>query len=480
MKKSELIFSFLLVPLDFVMIVLAGISAYHIRFAKFTTDIRPVIFAENLPFNYYFKIVLLIACLWLIIFALAGLYNIKGARKLIKEVYRVVLACSTGLMLIVVLIFIRRELFDSRFIVLAGWILAIIYISIARALIRWLQRALFTQGIGVRKVILVGNSKTTDNLIRDFSSQKNSGYEVVKRLRNFNIDTAQDLVEFIKHKEIDEVIQSDPNLTKAEVLRLYDLADEYHITFKYAADLLGTKVLKTEVMEIAGVPIVEVKKTPLDGWGRIIKRIFDLIGALILIIIFSPVLIITALMVKLDSRGPIFYLDYRTGQAGRKFLFYKFRSMLAHLCDGEGPSATVEGNKALQQLEADQEQNTRKEDPLHKIKDDPRITRVGKFIRRWSIDELPQLFNVLKGDISLVGPRPHMTLETAKYERHHKKVLSIKPGITGLAQISGRSDLSFEDEVKLDTYYIENWSLLLDLSILIRTPLAVLKGRKVE
>ncbi|MCK5061405.1 sugar transferase [Candidatus Parcubacteria bacterium] len=478
MKKSELIFSFLLVPLDFLMIVLAGLSAYYIRYADFFQAFRPAIF--NLRLNEYLQAVIVVAVLWLIIFALSGLYSIKSSRYLVKELYRVVLGCSTGFVLVVVLIFIRHELFDSRFIVLASFILSILYISFARIVIRIIQRQLFKGGIGVHKVILVGNSKTTDNLIQEFSCSSGSGYEVVKRLRDFGIETAQELAELIKIKEIDEIIQSDPNLSKAETLRMFDFADEHHITFKYAADLLGTKVLKTEAHEIAGIPIMEVKKTPLDGWGRIIKRFFDIFGALILIVLSLPVFIITAIIIKIDSKGPVFYLDYRTGQYGKRFLFYKFRSMLSHLCDGEGPSATREGNKMLEELSASKVQNTRASDPLHKIKSDPRITRVGRFIRRWSLDELPQLINALKGDISLVGPRPHMTLETAKYESHHKKVLTLKPGITGMAQISGRSDLSFEEEVKLDTYYIENWSLLLDLAILLRTPLAILRGRKVE
>jgi len=478
MKKSELIFSSLLVPLDFLMIILAGLSAYYIRYADFFQALRPAIF--NLRLNEYLQAVTVVAVLWLIIFALSGLYSIKSSRYLVKELYKVVSACSTGFVLVVVLIFIRHELFDSRFIVLASFVLSILYISFARTVIRIIQRQLFKSGIGVHKVILVGNTKTTDNLIQEFSHSPRSGYAVVKRLRDFNIETAQELAELIKVKEVDEIIQSDPNLSKVETLRMFDFADEHHIAFKYAADLLGTKVLKTEVHEIAGIPIMEVKKTPLDGWGRIIKRFFDIFGALTLIVLLLPVFIITAIIIKIDSRGPIFYLDYRTGQYGKRFLFYKFRSMLSHLCDGEGPSATKEGNKMLNELSASQAKNTRLSDPLHKIQSDPRITRVGKFIRRWSLDELPQLLNVLKGDISLVGPRPHMTLETAKYESHHKKVLTLKPGITGMAQISGRSDLSFEEEVKLDTYYIENWSLLLDLAILLRTPFAVIRGRKVE
>ena len=473
MKKSELFFSFLLVPLDFLMIILAGISAYYLRFTSVAAEIRPVIF--NLPFSGYFQILLLIAFAWLLIFAFAGLYNIKGSRRLTTEVYRVILACSTGLMLIVIMIFVFRELFSSRFIVLAGWLLAIVYISFARIIIRLVQRTLLRYGIGVHKIVLVGNSNTTDALIYEFSSRKNSGYEVVKRLKNFSLEATEDLIEFIKTCEVDEIIQSDPNLSKAEVIRLFDFADENHIIFKYAADLLGAKVLKTEVSEVAGIPIVEVKKTPLDGWGRIIKRIFDIVSASFFIILFSPVLIIAAIIIKLDSRGPVIYKNERVLKNGT-FKLFKFRSMIYQYCVGEDY-----GNDQALELERKLiEERSIKAGPVYKIADDPRLTGVGKFIRRWSIDELPQFFNVLRGDMSLVGPRPHQPREVAKYERHHKKVLSIKPGLTGLAQISGRSDLSFEDEVKLDSYYIENWSLLFDIAIVVRTPLAVLRGRKVE
>lgn len=478
MKKAELFFSFLLVPIDYLAIIMAGLSAYFIRYADFFVAMRPVIF--DLKMSDYLPALAMVGILWLGIFAMSGLYTINSARKIVREVFRVVLACSFGFALITIIIFISRELFDSRFIVLAFWGLTIIYVSLARIIIRFIQRSLYKTGIGVKKVVVIGGSKTAENIIQFFSSARNSGYQVLKRLYNFELENEQALRDYLKHKEVDEVILADPNLSKAEALRLFDFADENHLTYKYAADLLGTKVLKTEVNEISGIPIVEVKKTPLDGWGRILKRIVDIIGSALLLILLSPVLLLVAVIIKLDSPGPVFYLDYRTGQAGKKFLFYKFRSMLAHLCDGEGPSATEEGNKILAKLEADNKRNTRLTDPLHKIKEDPRITRFGRFIRRWSIDELPQLYNVLKGDISLVGPRPHMTLETARYESHHKKVLTIKPGITGLAQISGRSDLSFEEEVKLDTYYIENWNLLLDLSILVRTPWAVVRGRKVE
>jgi len=473
MKRAELFFSFLLVPLDFLAIILAGISAYYLRFTAIATEIRPVIF--SLPFGQYFNILLLIALAWLVIFALAGLYNIKGSRRLTEEVYRVILACSTGLVLIVVLIFIFRELFSSRFIVLAGWLLAIVYISFARVIVRLIQRLLLSYGVGVHKLVLVGNSSTTDILIHEFSTRKDLGFAIVKRLKNFSLEAEQELAEFVKTNEIDEIMQSDPNLSKAEVLRLFDFADENHLTFKYAADLLGAKVLKTEVSEIAGLPVVEVKETPLDGWGRILKRIFDMIGSLFFIILFSPIMLLAAIIIKADSPGPVIYKNKRVAKNGA-FKLFKFRSMINQYCVGDdyGSAAALELEKKLIQ-----EKNT-KTGPVYKISGDPRLTGVGKFIRRWSIDELPQFFNVLYGNLSLVGPRPHQPREVAKYERHHKKVLTVKPGLTGLAQISGRSDLSFEDEVKLDSYYIENWSLKLDLSILLRTPLAIIKGRRAE
>jgi lipopolysaccharide/colanic/teichoic acid biosynthesis glycosyltransferase len=183
-------------------------------------------------------------------------------------------------------------------------------------------------------------------------------------------------------------------------------------------------------------------------------------------------LLLIVILIKLDSKGPIFFAKkddgspvYRVGEGGKLFKYFKFRSM-------------IPASDSMRYAEL-ADKNVRADGPMVKIKDDPRITRVGKFIRRWSFDELPELFLVFFGKMSLVGPRPHLPEEVAKYEHHHRKTLTIKPGITGLAQISGRSDLLFEEEVKLDVYYIENWSLLLDLNILFKTPLAVIKKREV-
>lgn len=471
MKKAEYIFSLILVPLDFAMFTLAGISAYYLRFSNISTDIRPVIF--NLTFSGFLPILLSISLAWSVVFALAGLYKMKSTQSFVNEFYSVVQASALGFVLIMATIFFSGELFNSRFIVLAGWIFAIIYVTLARIIVRLSQRQMLKSGTGVHKVILVGDSKSTDILMAKFSSERTVGFEVVKRLRDFSIESSQELREFMAGREVDEIIQADPNMSKSEILRLYDFAYEFHLTFRYVADLLDAKVLKTEVTEIAGLPIVEVIKTPLEGWGRIMKRIFDIIGSIFLIIVTSPITIITAIAIKIDSSGPILFSErdngtpvYRVGQGGKLFKYFKFRSMRP-------------GTDSMRYKEL-AGQDMRGGTPLVKIKDDPRVTRVGKFIRRWSIDELVEFFLVLKGDMSLVGPRPHLPEEVAKYEQSHKKVLTIKPGITGMAQVSGRSDLSFEEEVKLDTYYIENWSLLIDLSILLKTPLAVLRSRKAE
>jgi lipopolysaccharide/colanic/teichoic acid biosynthesis glycosyltransferase len=204
----------------------------------------------------------------------------------------------------------------------------------------------------------------------------------------------------------------------------------------------------------------------------------DIIGSLILIIIFSPIYLLVSLIILIETGRTIIYKNERVGQKGILFFTYKFRSMYQKYCTG-----TQFGSQGQEALEKEKElikELSIKTGPVYKINNDPRVTPFGRFIRRWSLDEFPQFFNVFIGNMSLVGPRPHQPREVEKYKKHHKIVLAIKPGITGLAQISGRSDLSFEDEVKLDTFYIENWRLLLDLIILIKTPFVVLsrKGAK--
>ncbi len=464
MKKLDIVFTAILVPIDFLMLFLAALVAYFLRFQVFI-QYRPIVF--DLPLKSYVNAVLLIILLWLFIFVLIGLYKFER-RRFIDEFSKIILACSAGFAAVVILMFFQRELFNSRFIILAAWGLSIVFVSFGRLVIRLTRRLLYRKGIGVHQVIVIGEDKIADELISTFCKFPGIGYKVIRKFKKFDKETAAQIEEIKKAREIDEIIYANPEINRTEVLNLIDFCDVNHITFKYSADLMAAHTVNIEVATIAGIPIVELKKTHLEGWGRVYKRIFDIVGSFILIILFLPVMLLTALAIKLDSRGPIFWsrLDdgspvKRIGQHGKPFGYFKFRSMRPgthHLRYTE--LAALDFRKG----------------PLAKIKEDPRVTRVGRFIRRYSLDELPELFLVLVGKMSLVGPRPHLPEEVAKYQKHHLRVLTVKPGITGLAQISGREKLDFEEEVKLDTYYIENWSLKLDLYILLKTPGAVLKG----
>ena len=216
------------------------------------------------------------------------------------------------------------------------------------------------------------------------------------------------------------------------------------------------------ITPLADIPVIELKRTPLDGWGKISKRGFDIIFSTIILILLIPLFLVIGIIIKVDSSGPIFAKLERVGRKGKTFTLYKFRSMII---GAQGMK------KELTQY------NERADGPLFKMKNDPRITRFGKFLRASSIDELPQFWNVLRSKMSVVGPRPHEPEEVSHYQKHHKTLLAIKPGITGMAQVSGRSDLSFEEEVKLDVYYVENWSMILDLQLIYRTPFILVAKR---
>lgn len=462
MKKSELAFTAVLVPLDFLLVFAAAITAHSLRFRTFA-GIRPVMF--EIPFAQYLAFSAGVAAAFVVCFAIAGLYGASGPRRIKTEVSRILLASSTAMMTVVALIFFRAELFPSRFIVLAAWMLAFLYVATGRVVVRFTQRLLLRAGIGIRRVVIVGgNDRTTSLLVQEFSRNPAMGYLVVKKTAGFD---ATELEPLAKARGIDDVIVTDPTVDRETLARILAFAQAHHLTFRYSADLLATHAKNIEIGAIAGIPIVEIKGTRLDGWGRIFKRCFDIVVSLVLIVLTAPIMLLTAIAIKLDSAGPVLFtaLDdgspvTRVGEAGRAFRYFKFRSMKPkthNLRYGE-----------LSHLD------TRADGPLVKLKDDPRVTRVGKFIRKYSIDELPEFFLVLAGKMSLVGPRPHLPEEVAKYDDRQRRVLTVKPGITGMAQVSGRADLTFDEEVRLDTFYIENWSPWLDLAILLRTPLVVL------
>jgi exopolysaccharide biosynthesis polyprenyl glycosylphosphotransferase len=228
-----------------------------------------------------------------------------------------------------------------------------------------------------------------------------------------------------------------------------------------APELFQLTKNQMQVNDLNGIPLLSTREVSIQGWNFLLKRASDLIFASIIALLALPLAALIALAIKLDSVGPVLYSQTRVGKNGASFRCYKFRTMVVGADDLRGQLANL--NEAT--------------GPLFKVRNDPRRTRVGRFLRHYSLDELPQLINVFRGEMSVVGPRPNLPEEVERYEEWHKKRLTTSPGITGLWQVSGRSDLTFDEMVLLDIYYVEKWSLTLDMSILLRSIPAVLRGR---
>jgi exopolysaccharide biosynthesis polyprenyl glycosylphosphotransferase len=472
MRRLDLTFSALLLPLDFLALLAAAATAYALRFSKTFVEIRPLL--QDLPFPQYLATAAFFAVIWLVIFAIAGLYTMRH-RKIVNELGRVILASTAGIMVVIATVFFRREFTTSRFIVLAFWGLAIFYVWIFRLILRTMRHELLRARVGHQRLVLVGQDEAAQHLRELYRTRPILGFTVVKTYKIWQDAAAREIAKLREQNLVDGILLADPAMPKDESLNLIAFAEDNHLTFRYLADPFAARFTNIEVSTSEGIPIIEVKRTPLDGWGRIIKRAFDIVFSLIILILVSPVLLVTMLVLILEDGLPVIFQNVRVGERGVSFKTYKLRSMWRRFCIGP----QFEGaNKKNLELEANLiKQKSIKEGPLYKIAGDPRVTPIGHFIRRWSIDELPQFWNVLIGNMSIIGPRPHQPREVAKYLPHQRRVLAIKPGITGMAQVSGRSDLTFEEEANLDVWYIEHWSLALDLTILLKTPSAALNKK---
>lgn len=470
MKRSEILLMVLQVPLDFFMLIIAAIAAYYLRFTDWAIGLKPIMFNLTLPD--FISIASWVALGWLLIFALSGLYSTDPNRKLARDITRVFFACATGLAAVAVYMLFTQQLFDSRFLVAAGSLFAFIFVLIGRLFMRGIKALLYRAGFGLRRITVIGDEGVSAQIVSLLRERPELGYNVVGVFKRFSSSIANDL----NRLHLDEMIFTNPRADEKETLAALTYCDTHHITFKYSADLFATLSAHMSVHPLAGIPIVELQKTPLEGWGRVAKRLSDIIMSIIMIVITSPFMLIAAFIIVCETGWPIIYKNERVGIRGRKFFTLKFRSMYQKYCTGAQFGGAGKRAEAKER-ELIEEGNTR-QGPIYKIANDPRVTRFGRFIRRWSIDELPQFFNVLGGSMSIVGPRPHQPREVAHYEERYPKVFTLKPGITGLAQISGRSDLPFDDEMRLDVLYIEKWNLLLDVIIFLKTPFVLVRKRK--
>ncbi len=467
MRRLDLTFSALLPPLDFVVLVLAAISAYALRFSEYFTDIRPLL--TDIPFGQFFSAAVLFSLVWIFLFAIAGLYTVRPI-NFWGMVGRIGLAGTAGIMIVIATVFFSREFQTSRFVILAVWALGILFPIGERIILRTIRRQLLKAGIGHQYIVIIGQAKAAKDLANYYRDNPVRGITVTKIVRSWNESTKKELLAFRAKNKLDILLLADPNVSRKRALEVIRFAETNHMDFRYLADLFAAAFQRVEVSTTAGFPIIEVKPTPLDGWGRIAKRIFDIFFASLFLLLVSPIMLLAMLALMIEDGFPVMFQNVRVGEKGIEFKLFKLRSMYRKFSIGPQFDSSEENLKYEKKLI---KEKSIKGGPVYKIAEDPRVTPVGKFIRRWSVDELPQFWNVLKGDMSLVGPRPHQPREVEKYADEQRKVLAIKPGITGMAQISGRSDLSFEEEAQLDIWYIENWSPALDLYIILRTPIAV-------
>ncbi|MFH0820157.1 MAG: sugar transferase [Candidatus Peregrinibacteria bacterium] len=470
MKKSEMALGALRLPADYVAALSAFLLAYYLRpITDLIPGVQYAFLLEQLPpFGEYVGFALMTGVALVLLFAIWDLYSFKPNRSFFREAFKIIFLTSAWLLGIIAYYFlVLHKLFFSRIALAHIWLLTIALVLFGRMLIAMLRSVLLKYGIGRRRVLFVGVNDLADQM--NDQLRRDPQYQVLgalsaktesrKQRKLQIIGTLDQLDAIVKKQNVEEIIQADPDASDQISRSLLSFCRSHQIKYHFIPDLVRLQSTNVEVLTIGEMPLIRLNQTPLEGWGHINKRGFDMLTSFVLIALLTPLWLVVPALIKLDSHGPVIYKSRRRF---RDWVFnvYKFRSMVS--------DADFKKTSLLCQNE--------RRGPLFKIKNDPRVTRLGRFLRKTSLDELPQLFNVLVGNMSLVGPRPHLPEEVAQYEDRHHQVFALKPGITGLAQISGRSNLDFEDEVKLDVYYIENWSLWLDLKILFKTLGVVLRG----
>lgn len=464
MKRLELVFNIVSIFMDASMLVLAGSAAYYLRFrSEELFPQYPILF--EMSYSEFLRNILLALPVVLVILALYGLYNLSSTKRFWAIALRVSAGVSTGLMLFVAMYFFDQQIFPSRLIVLMTWVFAMVAVGMGRFVLQLTERAFLKKGIGLHKTVIISDGGKDYGLSREFSEHPELGYQLVARITNGG-NVLEDIKKLQSQYRLDEIFYTRLNSSEREYLQLVDFAHDHSISFNYVPDIVEAQQTNINVSTVGGIPILELKNTPLAGWGRVVKRLLDLVLSGVGLTLFAPIFFFIALMIRLDSKGKIFFVQERYGQ-GRPFMFYKFRTMYQHMSVGD----EYGGEQAEKMRTELWKANARGTGPFLKIKNDPRVTKVGKLLRSTKLDELPQLINVFKGDMSLVGPRAHVLEEVDKYREQYRRQFTIKPGITGMAQLSQLyvPDLAFEEEIRLNTFYIENWSLRMDIHLIMKT-----------
>jgi exopolysaccharide biosynthesis polyprenyl glycosylphosphotransferase len=407
-------------------------------------------------------------------FAARGLYRSSRRLALLDQLGIIAGSLLVGLALLIVFVFLYKPFFYSRLIFIFAGVSIFTLLSSWRIAAAGVRHWQWSRGIGRERLLVVGGSGLGQQVMSGIASSPGLGYTLVGYLDDRAILDAgretriyrhlggfADLEPAIAQNDVQQVILALPFWEQGRLPELVAACQALGVGYQLAPDFYQLSFDRVDMLQLTGVPLLRPKEIRLRGANLLIKRAID-VGAVVLTApLLLPLALLIALAIRLDGRGPVLFRQERVGKGGQPFICLKFRTMV--------PDAEQRKADLLDANEAD--------GPLFKMKDDPRITRVGRFLRRSSLDELPQLINVFRGEMSLIGPRPALPAEVATYEAWHRRRLEVQPGLAGLPQALGRSDISFDEQVRLDIYYAENWSVSMDLRILLMVIPAVISGR---
>jgi exopolysaccharide biosynthesis polyprenyl glycosylphosphotransferase len=461
-----------LVIIDFLAVGFAFWLAYFIRF-RLSISVFHLNAIASLDF--YQTLSFLLIPIWLGLFASFGLYNQQNLLGGIIEYAKILNAVTAGLILVTFFVFLFPDLILARGWLLMSWMFSFFFTALSRFSFRRLIYQLRTRGYFLSSAVILGANNEGCSLAEQLMHWNTSGLQVVgfvdEKLPPETtvyqqmkvLGTVDQLDEIIKKYDIEELILASSSITSrdrmTEIFCNYGISSDINV--RMSSGLYEVITTGLTVKEFAYVPLVGINKVRLTGFDQLLKLVLDYVASIPILILGSPLFALIVLAIKLDSTGPVIHRRRVLGIHGRKFDAFKFRTMY------------VNGDEILAahpELKSELANN-------YKLKNDPRITRSGKLLRKLSLDEFPQLINVLKRDMSLVGPRMITPDELEEYEKWNINLLTVRPGITGYWQVNGRSDVSYEERVRLDMYYIRNWTIWFDLQLLFQTIPAVLRRR---
>ncbi len=473
-----------LVLFDMVLAAACFLAAYFLRHDLPAGGVAEIV--SNLRHDRWFTpyVAIIVAAPFVRVFTY-NLFGVYDARMLNRQSPRNLVnisqAVTVGTVMLIVISFMYRGMVSfpefgySRSVIAIDWVLNLVLVAASHSAIAAIRSELLRRGIGYRRVAVQGVGDAAFSLLHELENYPDHTYRavgfiadetpassrVVESNRFRHLGRPAQILEIINAHRIDEVV-----VTNAATLgaNLMDFVEECHkrdVVVKLSLDFYGILMQGRRLEDMAGQPVIQVNEIAIEGTAKFLKRVEDIVVSTVMLVITMPVWLILGFLIKRESPGPLLFHQRRVGKYGRQFTMLKFRSMY------QGADAEFERVAAMNEAQGH----------IFKVKNDPRVTRVGKFLRRSCLDEIPQFLNVLRGEMSIVGPRPPLPAETQKYSESHLRRLAATPGITGLWQVNRGHLYSFDEVVAWDTYYIENWSLWLDFKIMIKTAWVIATGR---